>query len=529
MAVTREEVDPYEMIEKKAKSDPNYSTIAMGTMNSENIYEVPATSNTGSEIKIGEDVKKEDIKRSKKLIFLVAMLVSVVMLVVIVGCFVALFLEVAKLQSEASSFKKTLTEQIPIIMRHLQQINVSVEERYEYFTDIQDSKVQQLNASVRSSFEDFTDIQDSKVQQLNALVQRSFEDFTDIQDSKVQQLNVSVRSSFTDIQNSKVQQLNKSIISRIEDKIEEIVANQNSKVQQLNTLIISSINGIGNLLNSTVQQLNTSVNQNTDQLGIAFRAFHSFHPASCASLPPSSPSGYYLVGASISSAVRVYCDMTRSCGEVTGGWRRVAELDMTNSSHQCPSSLQQRNDSNKRTCGMPSNSNGCFSVTFSTATLEYSKVCGKITAYQYGVPDAFVSARADGTGVDGVSLTHNPREHIWTFVAAYDETGNFPPNICPCTNANTASRASQPPAFVGNDYFCDTGSSGIALRGIFYGDDPLWDGAGCGPLNTCCSFNNPPWFYKQLLQPTTSDIDMAACRTGNDEDIAIETVEIYVQ
>ena len=466
-------VDSYEMTGKKVKSDPNYSTIAMGTMNSENIYEVPATSNTGSETKIGEDIKKEeDIKRSKKHIYLVAMLVSIVMLVAIVGCFIALFLEVAILQSELSSFKKTLTDQTPIIMRHLQQINVSIED----ILLIQNSNVQQLNASVRNSLEDFTD-------------------------TKVQQLNASV----------------------FEDKIEEIVAHQNSKVQQLNTSIISSINGIGNLLNNTVQQLSTSVNQNTDQLGIAFRAFYSVHLASCAALPPSFPSGYYWVRASNGSAVRVYCNvMTRSCGGVTGGWRRVAELDMTNSSHQCPSSLQQRTDSNKRTCGIPSI--GCFSVTFSTATLEYSKVCGKITAYQYGLPDAFESR----FGFEGVRLT-NPTQHIWTFVAAYDEVSSLPGNNCPCTNTNTASQARQPPAFVGNDYFCDTGSNATAALGMFYGDDPLWDGAGCGPLNTCCSFNNPPWFYKQLPQPTTSDIDMTLCRSYTDEDIAIETVEIYVQ
>ena len=410
---------------KREKSDHNYSMIAMGTMNSENIYEVPATNNAGSEIKISKDVKKgEGIKRSNKLIYLVAMFVSIVMLVAIVGCFIALFLEVAKF--------KTLTEQTPIIIRHLQQINISVEDRYEDFTDIQDSKVQQLNTS---------------------------------------------------------------IISRIEDKIEEIVAHQNSKVQQLNTLIISSIDGIGSLLNNTVQQLNTSINQNTDQLGIAFRAFHSFHPASCAALLPSG---------------------------VTGGWRRVAELDMTNSSHQCPNSLRLRTDSNKRTCGIPFND--CFSVTFSTATLEYSKVCGKIKAYQYGRPDAFNSR----FGFDGVSLA-NPTHHIWTFVAARDEVSTNPGSNCPCINTNSASQAGQPPASIGTDYFCDTGSSGAAVNGVFYGDDSLWDGAGCGPLNTCCSFNNPPWFYKQLPQPTTSDIDMTACKNGGDEDIAIETVEIYVQ
>jgi hypothetical protein len=78
---------------------------------------------------------------------------------------------------------------------------------------------------------------------------------------------------------------------------------------------------------------------------------HYFNPSSsCAALPLSSPSGYYWVRASNGSAVHVYCDMTRSCGGVTGGWMRVAELDMTNSSHQCPSGLRQRNDSNIRTC-----------------------------------------------------------------------------------------------------------------------------------------------------------------------------------
>ena len=70
---------------------------------------------------------------------------------------------------------------------------------------------------------------------------------------------------------------------------------------------------------------------------------------SCTALPPSSPSGYYWVRASNGSVVRVYCDMTRSCGGVIGGWMRVADLDMTNSSHQCPRDFQQRTDAGRRT------------------------------------------------------------------------------------------------------------------------------------------------------------------------------------
>ena len=64
----------------------------------------------------------------------------------------------------------------------------------------------------------------------------------------------------------------------------------------------------------------------------------------------------------------------------------------------------------------------------------------------------------------------------------------------------------------------------------YFTSDPLWDGAGCGPLSTCCSFNTPPWFYKQLPQPTNKDIEMRLCRdqARPDEDIsALELIEIY--
>ena len=49
-------------------------------------------------------------------------------------------------------------------------------------------------------------------------------------------------------------------------------------------------------------------------------------------------------------------------------------------------------------------------------------------------------------------------------------------------------------------------------KNFFYECDSLWDGAGCGPLNTCCTFNNPPWFYKELPEPTTDDIEMRVCK-----------------
>jgi hypothetical protein len=261
--------------------------------------------------------------------------------------------------------------------------------------------------------------------------------------------------------------------------------------------------------------------------------------SSCAALYNdlwSSPSGYYWVRASDCSAVRVYCDMTRSCGGITGGWMRVAELDMTNSSHQCPSGFRQRTNSNRNTCVRTSESNGCHQVTISTHNVSYSKTCGQIIAYQVGSTDAFYrtpalsNATIDNSYVDGISLTHgnSPRQHIWTFAAGANEQQLQGPFTCPCVNGSLAT----PPSFVGEDYFCETGHNSIHLprSGIFY-PDPLWDGAGCSVQSACCSFNTPPWFYKQLPQPTTDDIEMRVCtdELRSSEDIAIEIINIYIQ
>ena len=57
---------------------------------------------------------------------------------------------------------------------------------------------------------------------------------------------------------------------------------------------------------------------------------------------PYTPSGHYWVRAGNGSAVRVYCDMTRSCGGVTGGWIRVASLDFSNSCTPCPMEWSSR-------------------------------------------------------------------------------------------------------------------------------------------------------------------------------------------
>ena len=98
-----------------------------------------------------------------------------------------------------------------------------------------------------------------------------------------------------------------------------------------------------------------------------------------------------------------------------------------------------------------------------------------------------------------------------------------------CDPCRTESR----PASVGNDFFCDSGNpmSSTDTSNTFHSDHPLWDGVGCVADNECCPTDNPPYFLKTLPQSITDDIEMRVCRNEvrDNEDIAIETVEIYVQ
>ena len=143
---------------------------------------------------------------------------------------------------------------------------------------------------------------------------------------------------------------------------------------------------------------------------------------------------------------------------------RVAHLDMTDTNQHCPSGFRLIT-SPKRTCGTPGSR--CVSTTFPINGVKYSRVCGKIKAYQYGSPEAFHPNSIENLYVDGVSLTHgqSPRKHIWTFAAGPDETG-VSQRYCPC---NTHYTGVVPP-FIEQDYFCDTGSTYAWQRQFYYAD-----------------------------------------------------------
>lgn len=221
---------------------------------------------------------------------------------------------------------------------------------------------------------------------------------------------------------------------------------------------------------------------------------------------------------------------TPECPCMSNG-RRVAYLDMTNPDHNCPDGW--REISSPRSCGR-FNSISCDSAFFPTDGIAYSHVCGRVKAYKYGNVFAFYEyivnqARTIDTHyVDGVSITHgsNPRQHVWTFAAAYAESNRNPSNNCPCTRTDDTD--ARTPTFIGDDYFCDTVAG---YSNTIQTDNPLWDGAGCGSISTCCEFNNPPWFCKTLPQPTTDNIEVRICGYNNpytSGGTPVELLELYV-
>ena len=152
------------------------------------------------------------------------------------------------------------------------------------------------------------------------------------------------------------------------------------------------------------------------------------------------------------------------CGD--GLWYRVAYLNMTDPSQQCPPTWRLYNDSGVRACGRPVTSGASCPATFYTTGRQYNKVCGRVTGYQVSTTDAFYANRrsitrnADDNYVDGVSITHgNPRSHIWTFAAGFTEGGQPTSSQrrvdCPCSQEGAA----QAPMYIENNYYCESGSN----------------------------------------------------------------------
>ena len=246
------------------------------------------------------------------------------------------------------------------------------------------------------------------------------------------------------------------------------------------------------------------------------------------SLLPDSPTGYYTIADDDGLPHQVYCNMGAMCGS-DGGWTRVAYLNMSDTTQQCPDTLKLYEQDGVRACGRATiNGSSCQSVQFTTLG-NYTEVCGRVIGYQYGYSSGVNpyghhdTDEIDETYVAGVSITQgSPRQHIWTFIAAFN-------NSCPCKYFGSGNPLL--PSFTGDDWSCEsaTGSS-ATTNSQLHTDDPLWDGRQCGPLEPCCSTAGHPWFRRALDSPSSDDLELRVCEdTGGERDSPVALYEIYVK
>lgn len=239
---------------------------------------------------------------------------------------------------------------------------------------------------------------------------------------------------------------------------------------------------------------------------------------------------YWVYSSEVGKAVKVVCNMELQCDGSTGGWLQLVNFTVTDASSSCPGVWSRVNG-----IGCISTSIGCNSATFKTHNIEYQEVCGYVKGYQKGATDGFQPAynfpSINTHYVDGISITTYPaRKHIWTYASGLMDEGTHTQGNywnCPCAEYP----GMQPPLFVFDHYYCESGATNSYLHSVYYTSDPLWDGDGCGDNSNCCTRPGAPWFYRTFPASMRFDIETRICRDQaiSNENIAIAEMALYVK
>ena len=257
----------------------------------------------------------------------------------------------------------------------------------------------------------------------------------------------------------------------------------------------------------------------------------SSHPAkSCRdiynyNMASRGQSGYYWI--KTNNIYKVYCDMEVTCGGITGGWMRIANIDA--SIDNCPSNWRKITQP-KPLCRGSGDGAGCYPAHFSSNNAKYTSICGKPVGYQKGTTDAYgafhTTKSINYPYLDGVSITiGNPRRHVWSYASGAEPSDNSKSN-CPCAKGGASA-----PVFVQHHSYCESGATTGNDNNRIYDSDPLWDGRGCVAGDDCCSKLGPPWFYRHFTEPESGTVEVRICRDEaySNEGILLKKVVLYVQ
>ena len=398
------------------------------------------------------------------------------------------------------------------------------------FNEWANGVVSKVNSNVTGSLPDFNEWANGVVSKVNSNVTGSLPDFNEWANGVVSKVNSNVTGSLPDFnewangvsQNTLQLFQNSTNFTELDKQILQTARDSAQK-------LINIVNTLSNL-----QDTSTSTAGVVDDILLIAQELLVLHndstalPTSCKELKgqyPSSSSGYYtLVSTNGSTTYTAYCNMGTLCGS-GGGWTRLAYLDMSDATQNCPSGFRLYQSGGVRACGKQSGY--CVSVTFPSNGISYSQICGRVKGYQYGHTDGlYTYGSINSDYVEGVSITRgSPRQHVWTLISGISESSSAS-NACPCNTGSTVSVQS----FIGNNYFCESGSPSSPLTTL-YTSDPLWDGQGCGSLESpCCNVPGIPWFHRDYGSTTTTDyIELRVCASLSYEDSPVSNIDIYVK
>ena len=215
-----------------------------------------------------------------------------------------------------------------------------------------------------------------------------------------------------------------------------------------------------------------------------------------------------------------------------GGWTRVAQFD-TSQGDPCPTgwTLITTPGANPRNVCRLESTNECHSTIFTTYNTSFYKICGQVRGYQKGNTNAFGRAAGDSIDshyVDGVSIIlGDPRKHVWTYAVGISDSGSGTVSYCPCASRE----GTDPPTFLSDHYYCESGGTGGNNEDAYYTTDPLWDGLDCSDSVNCCAHPDMPWFSRHFTKAQETFIEARICcnEPFSNEGTLVEMMELYIQ
>ncbi|MCG8623574.1 MAG: hypothetical protein MJE68_16480, partial [Proteobacteria bacterium] len=192
--------------------------------------------------------------------------------------------------------------------------------------------------------------------------------------------NISLISIQLDVTNNSIA----SVATALERNISQLSTQldaTNSNITSVATTLEKNVSQLSTWLdttNSSIISVATTIERNVSQLSTQLDATNSNIMSVATTVENNT--------ASLDVLYRTFAlSMQPACG--TGLWYRVAHLNMTDPSQQCPSAWREYDTF--RACGRPvSNGESSPSQKFRICH-QYSKVCGRVIGIQFNGPDAF--------------------------------------------------------------------------------------------------------------------------------------------